>query len=163
MKTAINYEDNIFFAHSLIHTLKAGLELEIENDYFGDKVVEDILFLDRTLSQLYEQLNKNHFLIRRTEMFRKLLHASSALLNVLQRCLEGSLNIAATARSRLRTCRGEQQAILDAILSELRQDDRNEVSKDVVSSAEFEFLLRDEPTEGGGAKRKQDKRRKPTE
>ena len=150
MQTTINYEDNIFFVHSLIHTLRAGLVLQVDPDYFCDKIIEDLLFLDRAITQLYELLNENRRLIRRAELSRKLLHATSALLDLFQYCIEQAvrLKMEPEARTRLRTCRGGQQRILDTILAELRQENNIEISENIVSSAEFEFLLRGESIDG---------------
>ena len=65
MNERFNYDDNIFFLNSIIKTLDNGFFLDIDANYFTDKIVEDLFFIDRCIRKILESLNKNQLMIRR--------------------------------------------------------------------------------------------------
>jgi hypothetical protein len=65
MTTKIHYDDNIFYLDSMVKTVKSGLSLDIDPEYFIDKVIEDILFLDSALLRTFASLKANFYLIKR--------------------------------------------------------------------------------------------------
>ena len=91
MATKVNYDDNLFHLHSLIKGLRGGLQLELDIDYFRDKIVEDIFFVDRTLQQIYEALRVNSYLINRRDHLRELMRVKRGFADLLGALLDGSL------------------------------------------------------------------------
>ena len=87
MATRVNYDDNLFFIMTLTRALRSGLQLEIDPDYFRDKVVEDIFFIDRTLEQIYEALRTNTYLINRRDHLRELMRAKRNFADTLDEVL----------------------------------------------------------------------------
>lgn len=87
MATRVNYDDNLFYVMTLTRALRSGLQLDIDPDYFRDKVVEDIFFIDRTLEQIYEALRTNTFLINRRDHLRELMRAKRGFADTLDEVL----------------------------------------------------------------------------
>ncbi|MDR2589316.1 MAG: hypothetical protein LBC67_07810 [Spirochaetales bacterium] len=83
MATKIHYEDNIFYAESLLKTVKNGLLLEIDPEYFRDRLKEDILFAGSILDCMYSSLKSNSRLIKKNDYFRGLLRAKRNLAALL--------------------------------------------------------------------------------
>jgi hypothetical protein len=89
--TKVNYDDNLFFIHSLVKGLRGGLQLELDTGYFRDKVVEDVFFIDRTLQQVYEILKSNSYLINRRDHLRELMRVKRAFADLLTSIVDGTL------------------------------------------------------------------------
>ncbi|MFW6363371.1 MAG: hypothetical protein ACOC0D_05950 [Spirochaeta sp.] len=140
----INYEDNIFFLNSLIKTLQKGMNLEIDSDYFRDKILEDILFLDSCLLQMFKSLSSSQFLITRHQHLRDLQRTTALFIDLLDGVLDDAFQFSEQLRSafvKLKACRLEQErncADINAILTGDTPEDEHE---DTVSQDEFRFLL----------------------
>ncbi len=153
MSAKIHYQDDLYFLHSLIRQLDSGLRLELDAEFFWDKILEDVFFVDATLLRLFARLKDNDYLIHRVEYLRNLRRTGTAFLDFLVRIQEDNRpfsrhinsyqeKINQTRRSHLEMRRG-----IDAILHELEPD---EETSDIVSSREFDFLLaadREDPDE----------------
>ena len=59
MSVKVHYEDNLFFLHSILRTLESGLRLDIDPEYFKDKILEDIFFIDASLMRTFSALKEN--------------------------------------------------------------------------------------------------------
>ncbi|MFW6368486.1 MAG: hypothetical protein ACOCZ9_02000, partial [Spirochaetota bacterium] len=88
MAARINYEDNIFFLSSIIKSLHTGTSLEIDRDFFRDKIIEDIAFVHSTLTRLHKSLKDNVYLIKRAEYMRELTRAIRSFCDFLDTILE---------------------------------------------------------------------------
>ncbi len=147
MTTRVNYDDNIFFLQQLITTLDNGIQLAIDADLFRDKLVEDLLFLDATLSRILTQLRENRLLIRRSEYLRALMRAEKLFLDLLDKCLDESIPFASALTEithKLRASRNDHRRQLEEIRSLLQGSSETETEEDVVSQEEFRSLLQDD-------------------
>ena len=65
MKTLkkIRYDDNIFFLTSLIRSIDEAIQLDVDPEFFVEKIIEDILFIDSTIQKLYLILKNNSRLL----------------------------------------------------------------------------------------------------
>lgn len=150
MTTRVNYDDNIFFLQTMIKTLDSGVQLNIDGDLFRDKFIEDVFFIDSTLSRILTQLRENRRLIRRTEYLRALMRAENLFLDLLTKCLDESLPFAAELEAvvtKLRATRSEHQRSLDDVRSILHDQSDVEPEEDVVSQEEFRSLLMNDEEE----------------
>jgi hypothetical protein len=144
MSVKVHYEDNLFFLHSILRTLEAGLRIDIDAEYFKDKVLEDVFFIDSTLLRTFSSLKENGFLINRVSYLRSLRRTVRGFTDFLSRVTSGTLGgreIVDAYHARLTATLDEHQRVLreiDAILDQLEPDDEAE---DVVSSREYDFLL----------------------
>ncbi len=151
MTTRVNYDDNIFFLQAMIKTLDNGVQLTIDGDLFRDKFIEDVFFIDSTLSRILTQLRESRRLIRRTEYLRALMRAESLFVDLLNKCLDETLPFAAELEgvvSKLRTTRNAHQRALDDVRSILHEQSYVEPEEDVVSQEEFRSLLMSDEEEG---------------
>lgn len=144
MGVKVHYEDNLFYLHSILRTLDSGLRLDIDPEYYKDKVLEDIFFIDATLMRTFSSLKNNGFLINRSSYFRSLRRTVTAFIEFLGRLIEGELgfpDIVESYHDRLASTLREHQRVvreIDTILDVFEPDDE---ASDLVSSQEYDFLL----------------------
>ena len=154
MTTKINYENNIFYLQTLLKTTKNGLTLEIDAEYFQEKVLTDILFLASSLSAIYTSLKANAHLIKKNSYLRSLLRTKRDFAELVQNILEKKLPLASSLAAefpKLKICRAEQTRDIEEIRAyiENRTQDGSPPESEVISSEEFRFLLT--PTEEPGS------------
>jgi hypothetical protein len=150
MTEKIHYEDNIFFLNSMVKTLKNGLSLDVDPEYFIDKVIEDVFFIDSTLARVFASLKENPYLIKRTDHLRSLLRVKKVFIDFLEEIFEGKLAFAVNLEPffpKFRAARNEH--IKDAAEIHALIDNPPPIEPsddDIISAAEFQFLLKeDEP------------------
>ncbi|MDR3200881.1 MAG: hypothetical protein LBT68_05425 [Spirochaetales bacterium] len=146
MATKIHYGDNIFYIESLIKTLKNGLSLEIDPEYFAERIHDDLLFSGAVLNRIYVSLKSNAHLITRNEYLRSLLRAKRDFTGLLENIIEKKLPLAASLETgfpKLKICRAEQVRDIEEIKAYIENRRREDpVSEDdVISGEEFRFLL----------------------
>ncbi|MDR1100118.1 MAG: hypothetical protein LBL28_06510 [Treponema sp.] len=83
MNTPINFEDNIFIVGTRIRMIRDLLILDAEPDLFLEKTLEDIDFIDHTLSVLLDNLLKSERFIEREEQFHNLSETEGQFAEVL--------------------------------------------------------------------------------
>jgi len=144
MVTKVNYDDNLFYVHSLIKGLRGGLQLELDVDYFRDKIVEDIFFIDRTLQQIYEALRVNSYLINRRDHLRELMRVKRGLADLLGAVLDGSLPWSASLSAftdKLAGARDHHVRDITDIQGLMEGSAPVDEPQDVVSQDEYRFLF----------------------
>ncbi|MDR1029533.1 MAG: hypothetical protein LBL76_01520 [Treponema sp.] len=95
MNKHINFEDNIFILNIRLRLVQDILVLEPDPELFLKKTMEDIDFIDDTLSLLLDGLLENIQLIERNEQFDNLVAIERQFVQVLTQFLTGSGNISA--------------------------------------------------------------------
>ena len=150
MATKVHYEDNLFLLMQLARTLEAGMRLDVDPEFFRDKIIEDLIFLSDTLAQMFESLKDKTHLIHRREHLRSLLGAEQKLLDILTGAHEGSLAFAEHLehyRDRLRSLKAQHNELRSRTRALLEMPVATEEIRDQVSEEEFRFLLRDEESD----------------
>ncbi|MDR1180075.1 MAG: hypothetical protein LBK44_06185 [Spirochaetales bacterium] len=146
MSTKIHYSDNIFYLQTLIKTVRNGLSLEIDPEYFQDRLLEDILFLNVSLNKIYASLKANAYLIRKGDYLRSLLRAKRDFAGILQNIVEKKLPGAECLMAslvKLKSCEEQQQRDIKEIRGVI-ENSRAKGSgpeSDVISEEEFRFLF----------------------
>jgi hypothetical protein len=145
MPAKIHYGDNIFYLETFIRTIKNGLALEIDQEYFGARLLEDILFLDSSLNKIHASLKANAHLIRKSDYLRALLRAKRNFAGILKTIVTEKPPGAAclqTNFSKLKICEAQHIRDIEELRSaiEIRAKDPAPES-DVISGEEFRFLL----------------------
>ncbi len=143
----MNYEDNLFFLNVLIKTLKDGMSLDIDKEYFLDKMVEDIFFIDRTLEKIHVSLKENPLLIKRPEYMRQLLRSKKAFASFLQDIVEGKFEFSAHLEpvfQDLHASRAEHLKEISEIQAQLQKAGTISDDQDIVSEEELKFLLEED-------------------
>ena len=153
MAAKTNFDDNIFFLNTLVKTLKAGISLDIDPEYFREKIAEDIFFVDASLTRIYAALKESAHLIKRADYLRNLARAKRIYADFLTEVLESDLTFASNLDSyfsRLRAARSEHLADVQEIHHLIdRPGHPGGEQEDTISDEEYKYLLEDdeEPTE----------------
>lgn len=144
MTQYIHYEANIFMLNDMLKHLKKILKIDIDNDYFLEKIKSDILFADGKLADLYESLKDSTLQLDKAQYFRHLYKTKSLFLEIIESILSNS-----TGRSldftdfhdRLKAAVLEQQFEYDDIRKILAKTDEDEPDSDQISQEELMFLM----------------------
>ncbi len=145
MAKMISYGDNLFFVGELVRVLKDGLQLDLDPSIFAEKLVEQILFVDHTLTKIYAALKGNPLLIDRPEHLKSLMRTSKLTADLLDGLLRERFALSEELRPlypKLADIRDEKRNTVQEIQTILAQSDSSE-SGDMISPAEYEFLLMD--------------------
>lgn len=148
MSQKIHYQDNIFFITILLKTLKDGLSLDIDSDFFLDKVLEDLDFIDSAIYRLTKELLSNERLIDRAEYLRETFGAEKQYSQLLSLLVNGEIAFSkemSAFSNRLSDLQDKHRALQQEIMETLHSgilDERDDV--DVVSQDELSELLREE-------------------
>jgi hypothetical protein len=147
MAKMINYGDSLFLLGEITRTVKDGFQLEVDSATFLDRLVNDISFIESTLDRLYESLHASPLLIDRNEHLASLMRTENLLADVLDDAAAGKSRLNAEIKpyvERFRTistrCRARAKSVLALIES---AEPAVSESGDMISPAEYEFLLVD--------------------
>ena len=89
MNKRINFEDNIFILNTRIRAIQDLLLLDADPDFFLEKTLDDLEFIDNTLSILLDNLTGNKRYIEREEQFHNLLETERFLSDILRMIFSG--------------------------------------------------------------------------
>ena len=147
MTKFINFEDTLFILNVRIKMLRDLTSLDADPDIFLLKTMDDLDFINTTLSHLLEYLKKHDKFIERQEQFFNLSETEDQFYNILEELKNGGGSISATLfpvireklESMLQYSKTRKKEIDDPLLS------ANQVLVDatVVSSEELNELLKD--------------------
>jgi len=148
MSMKVHYEDNLFYLTTLIKNLKTGLTLDIDPEYFIDKIIEDILFVDSSLVKSFNSLKANPHLIKRKEYLRALLRTKKVFIDFLEETVNGKLAFSSNLEPffpKFRFSLTEHIQDSSEIHALLEQPSAiEEPDGDVISPAEYQFLLEED-------------------
>ncbi len=144
MTQYIHYEANIFMLNDMLKHLQRSLKIDIDNDYFLEKIKSDILFADGKLAAIYDSLKDSTLQLDKAQYFRHLYKTKGLFLEIAESILNNN-----TGRSldftdfngRLKDVFFEQQFEYDDIGKILAKTNPDELDKDQISQEELMFLL----------------------
>jgi hypothetical protein len=145
MTRRVNYEDNIFYLTLVYKAVAAGLKLNIDTELYRDRILEDIRFLDRTSSNIYQSLRADHLMIDRLTHLKGMQKLNTSLIALLEEILEERLPLASALEQdfdllqRIQSNREAELVGLKEMLSKLADSSSDE--EQIVSEQEFKFLL----------------------
>lgn len=145
MARRVNYADNIFYLNLILKQAGSSLKLNVDAELLKDKLIEDLLFLDRSCGSIFSSLQANHMLIDRLDHLKDLAKFNRQYIGLLEDIAKGSLAGASVLEDqrevleRIRQGRSRELAeIREAIASHrLSAGDKEQI----VSEEEFKFLL----------------------
>ena len=82
MARKINYGDDIFYLLLFLKRLHDGVKLDIDPEFFLDRVVDDIFFVDETVGQLYRSI-KQSSLINKDQHLRDIQRIKKVMVDLL--------------------------------------------------------------------------------
>jgi len=145
MPQKIHYRDDLFLLSTLVKTLEVSLSIEADPEYYRDKVVGDLFFIDATIRSLAENLIQNSHLSARAEYLKLLERVSSDFWRALERLQTGESPsaenysaIAPQVKSLVSGQRSISQNLRSLIDESLSSDS---VDTDLVSGDEISRLL----------------------
>lgn len=152
MKAKIHYEEDLFFLNLQMKWLREGLLLTIDPDYFQDKVLADIRFVDATLDKILSTLKENPNLIRRAEYLYNLVKVEGAFLELLSTVLNGTGEMQEALdpyRNEFLQRKESHEADVEEIRTLLRLVSQEDEKEDVITADELSLLTRleEEPEE----------------
>ncbi len=151
MDDTIFYDENLFYLNEIINTIEHGFRLAIQPQLFSNKIVEDIFFVQTTLSELHRVLMDNELMIQRSEQLRRLLRTKSRFIEVLESAVRQENPLTADLSPiipRFQELMSEQQGQVSEIREILRAATNGTLEEtDLVSEQEFRFLLMEENSE----------------
>jgi len=148
MAIRTNYEDDIFFLNASIRSLRTGIALDLDTEYFLDRIVNSILFQHDILSKLHTSLKRNVYLIQRTEYLRLLIMAKREFVKFIDDLpTSGSSMIDELSpfMAQFQQCRAQQNEEIIFIQEILDGNDSNSKEQvDIISQDEYQFLFQTE-------------------
>lgn len=108
MTARIHFEDNFFMLQSKIQFLKQAMSLDIDPEFFLERLMSDFFFVDSCLDSITEVVCDNSFLVKKQEYLRSLIHCKQEFVHLANGIAQGLYTFSAH-------CRTYQVRILDAI------------------------------------------------
>lgn len=144
MAEKIHYDDNIFFIRSLVRTLHDAIRLNVDSEYFADKILEDILFINASIQKVYSSLKNNSLLIRRNVYYHSIMKLKEAYVQFLN-----ELNSAGGVLSNSFVhMHSKFEMIIESNLKDLKEiksfisgADVEKVEDDTISQSELHYLM----------------------
>ena len=144
MPQQVNYADDLYYIHTMVKSLKSGMNLDLDPDIFRDKITEDIFFIDSVFFRLLTSLKQNRRLIKRQEYLRMLLRALKGYGEFLTDAIDGSLAFSrylTPLEEKFSAVRAHVQEISQEIREILRNEGGVEEVNSMVSAEEYDLLL----------------------
>jgi len=147
MPQMIHYQDDLFFLSVQVKGLDSVLSTEADPEYFRDRVVGDLSFLDQALRTFGSMLAQNALLIDRPEYLKLLERTVRSFTGILEKLL-GSEYPRSDAfepyAPRLREALASQRALMSELDGQLSSSLSGEAETDHVSQDELSGLLRED-------------------
>jgi len=145
MKAKIHYEEDLFFLNLQMKWLREGLRLQIDADYYQDKILADLRFVDATLDKILSTLKENANLIRRAEYLYNLVKVEGTFVELLGEVLGGTGDIHEALgpyRNELLQRRESHDADIHEIRTLLRLVNQEDEKEDLITNDELSLLTR---------------------
>ena len=144
MLQRINYEDDTFYLLLMLKRLHDGLKLDIDPEYFLDKVVDDIYFVDEVISTLYSNLRRSS-IIRKVEYIRSIHRVKKLMVDLIESIVNNKIplsnNIAEFLESLKNIGEIHRRDIRDIRKYLLTVEDESTEDDLMVSEKELKFLF----------------------
>ncbi len=151
MQNRIHYEDDLFYLTLMIKNLREGFRLPLDSEFFQEKALSDLRFLQTTLHHFFDILKENTLLIRRAEYLHSLVKVEGDFIRLLKELLQNQLvfseNLAAFTPelNDYQTLHLSMEAEIRSILKVLSLEE--ESKHDVITPTELDLLMRPEETD----------------
>jgi hypothetical protein len=140
----IVFQDNIYQLARTADLLKEGLLLDLAGDYFYDKFVDDILFLDVSIQKLSAQILSNSRISSYIAILHSLRSCQERYIDLLTLVLSGKSGLSesfANLLPKIQTIKNTHLALSAEIQKNIQKKDANFDSRDMVSQNELSELL----------------------
>lgn len=138
----IAFQDNIYVLLRQIDILCDGLKLDIDERLFSAKVLNDLIFFDRAITRLFEQIYPQQALQNFIEVLQGLHFCISRYLDLINMLTSEHVHckISIEEREISNTCEKHKE-MLKKIEEIIEHNDPSELENDLVSQDELACLL----------------------
>ncbi len=151
MTQYIHYEANIFMLNDLLRHIQRSLKIDIDNDYFLEKIKSDLLFSESKLANLYKSLKGSTLQLDKDQYLRHLYKSKNLFIEIVESILNNSSGRSLDFSDffpRLKEAVYEQQYEYNDIGDMLSQNNDEGSGSDQISQAALMFLMfREDDTE----------------
>jgi hypothetical protein len=147
MTQYIHYEANIFMLNDLLRHIRKILKLDIDNDYFLDKIKSDLLFSESKLANLYEALKDSTLQLDKDQYLRHLYKTKNLYIEIAESIINNSSGRSLDFSDfipRLKEAVYEQQYEYNDISDILSKNNEADLNSDQISQEELMFLMSSE-------------------
>jgi hypothetical protein len=141
----INYEDNIFYLLVLLKSIRDGARLDVDSKYFGQKLVQDFLYIASITDDIFKPLKTNVHLLKRSNYLKDLKRLKKQYVDLIDDIIENKVpqaHIFATSIDKLREIKKVYSKDLLDIKSLLPKSASEHGEEELmVSEEEFKYLL----------------------
>ncbi len=140
----IVFQDNIYQLSRSIDLVHEGLMLELSSDYFLDKTIDDILFLDMSLQKIHGHIQSNSRLSDFVPILHGLYSCEERYLKLLDSILKGKTAMEsgfAPLMTKFQGIRNAHAGLKNNLSSIIQKSDKSVDSRDIVSQNELSELL----------------------
>lgn len=130
----------------LLKHIERGLKLDIDEDYFGEKIVSDLLFAETGLQRLFLALKESTLQLDKDQYFRLLFKTMELFTSIGEQIVNSetgrSINFSGLV-PRLKESIAVKKESMDEIKNLLNTDSDSEENADQISQEEMTFLMTD--------------------
>ena len=151
MQNRIHYEDDLFYLSLVIKNLREGFRLPLDPEFFREKSLADLRFLEETLLRFSDTLKENSLLIRRAEYLHSLVKVEGEFLRLVTELLQNQLVFSenlgdfSEELARYQAKHREIETDIRALLKVLSQEEDGK--HDVITATELDLLMRPDDSE----------------
>lgn len=143
MAKKIHFQDDLYQIARTIDILYEGLKLDLDNEFFSEYYLSQILFLDNTITEIFNFLDENKQLIERKIQVRNLYSIEKKFILFLESINPetGIMESISQGNNKIRqVIESHKDKILKLEETVVRPQDETD-SQDLVSHEEMEELL----------------------
>jgi len=145
MTRKINYEDDIFSLALQVRCLQDILRLEIDPEFFRDRVLGDIAWADGMIAKVYHSLVASSLFVKRQEYLREIQKLKRAFVEAIDGLLYRRVPFAQyvmDSADQLRTIRESHEKDIADLRDLLTSSGQGALEEEhMVSSEELKFLM----------------------
>jgi len=144
MLQKIVFQDNIYQLSRSIDIVYEGLMLDLSDDYFFDKTVDDLLFFDAAIHKFLKQLESTTQISGYVNILHSIYSCQHRYILLIDIILSGKAamqNRFASIISKLQGIRTIHSVLQTELVRTVQKCDKSNDSRDIVSSNELSELL----------------------
>ncbi len=142
----IHYEENLFLLNDMLRTLRKGCSINIDSSIFLEYVVNQVLFINKALKDLYTSITEASML-KQPENLKEMIRVTGFFTDLIDELTTGKLPFSEhimTYKNDFMTISADYRkasSSLEESLAELQESGENE---ELVSQEEFMYLFNSE-------------------
>lgn len=144
MMQKIMFQDNLYQLSHSVDMVFEGLMLDLSDDFFFDKTVDDILFFDAAIRKLHGQLTTNMQIAGYIGVLHSLYSCQKRYLELVDFILTGKTAMQerfVPLYPKLQEIKSKQTDLRTSLVANIGKIDKNNDARDIVSSNELSELL----------------------